>query len=112
MDDREVRLHVAPPLELAEHRVVVLDELDHHRPMELLRVLGAEPGPPASMGDDLLDEVQVAEEELLGGQVVAGGGGEGGHGSSYGESMPRILYEVGRVADIGRLKRGPYREKT
>jgi hypothetical protein len=41
------------------------------------------------MGDDLLDELKVPEEELLGGKV-GGGGGEGGHGGVYGESYPGI----------------------
>jgi hypothetical protein len=78
-DDREVRPDVAPPLEQAEYGVILLNELDHHRLLEVLRVLGTELGPPATEGDDLLDELQVPQEELLRGQVVAGWGGEGGH---------------------------------
>jgi hypothetical protein len=88
-DDREIGPDVAPPLEQAEYGVIVLDELDHHRLLEVLLLLRLEVGPPAAVGDDLLDERQVPEEELLWGKAV-GEFGEGGHGCVYGESYPGI----------------------
>jgi hypothetical protein len=80
--DREVRLEAAPPSVLPDFTVVILDELDPGVPREVLRILGAEVGPPTRMGDHLLDELQVPAEQLLGGQVV-GRGGEGGHANDW-----------------------------
>jgi len=77
--DGEKRRYLALPLELLEPGVVALDELLHDVALELPHVLRPEAAPPAGMADDRLDEVQVPEEELLGGEVVRGGG-EGGHG--------------------------------
>jgi hypothetical protein len=77
--DGEKRRDLALSLELTEPGIVTLDELLHDVALEIRGMLRPEAGPPAGMGDDRLDEVQVPEEELLGGEV-ARGGGEGGHG--------------------------------
>lgn len=76
----QVRPQATPSLELPEHCVVVLDELALDVLRKVLRLLTPEPGLPAGMGDNLLNELQVPEEELLGSEV-AGGGGEGSHRS-------------------------------
>jgi hypothetical protein len=90
-DDREAGLDVAPPLEQAEYGVIVLDELDHNRTMEILRILAAEPGPPAPMVDDLLDELQVPRKSCSG--VRPSGGGEGGPGGVLeAVSIAKILW--------------------
>ena len=51
-------------------------------------------GPPAAVGDDGLNEVQVPEEELLGGEAVGGGGREGGHGEWGILSRNPVMAEV------------------
>lgn len=56
-DHGEIGLDAALPVKQAEYGVIVLDELDHHLPMEVLRLLKAEMGPPATVGDDGLDEL-------------------------------------------------------
>lgn len=77
-DGRQIRLGRAGALVLPDLPVVVLDELDLDPGGEVLRILPAEPEPLAGVGDDLLNELQVPTEELVGGEVV-GGGGWGGH---------------------------------
>jgi hypothetical protein len=72
-------LKLLHPPELADAGVVVLDELLVDVLPGVLRLLPAERAPPAGLADDLLDELQVSEVELLGGEV-ARGDGEGGHG--------------------------------
>lgn len=47
---------------------------------KVFSILRAEVRLPSAITDDLLDKLQVPEEEMLGGEFVAGGGGEGGHG--------------------------------
>lgn len=78
--DPEICLEATSASVLTEHAVVVLDELDHDARGELLRILRGQAVPAGREGDELLDELQVPEEELLGGEV-AGGRGEGGHES-------------------------------
>lgn len=87
--DGEKSRYLALSLELPEPAIVVLDELLHDVALEILRMLRLEAGPPAGMGNDGLDEGQVPEEELLGGEA-ARGGGEGGHWCLYEQSNPEI----------------------
>lgn len=97
-DCREVRREAAAPLELPQHPVVVLDELLHDPGGEVLRVLPAEPGPPAGEGDDLLNERQALEEELVGGEV---GRRIGGHRGFYVGCRPEGLALRGIVTQRG-----------
>src|SRR6185295_17852982 len=78
-DSGEVGLEAAPPPELADAGVAVVDELLMDVLPEVLGLLPVERAPPAELADDPLDEFQMPEVELLGGEVVRGGG-EVGHG--------------------------------
>lgn len=73
-DGCQKRLGLAGALVLPDFPVVVLDELHLDAGGEVLRVLPAESVPVAGLGDDLLDELQVPAEEVLGGKVAGGGG--------------------------------------
>jgi hypothetical protein len=61
-DDGDVRAETTAPFELAEDRVVVLDQLQHHERAEILPVGTAQPPPPADEGDRPLDLRQVAQQ--------------------------------------------------
>src|SRR6185295_6615610 len=87
-DSGEVGLEAAPPPELADAGVAVVDELLMDGLPEVLGLLPVERTPPAELGDDPLDELQVPEVELLGGEVVRGGGEVGHGGRTW--NLPRI----------------------
>jgi hypothetical protein len=61
-DGREIRAHAAAPLELAQHLVVVVDDFQVDRRLQLLDRTRVEAVPAADELDHLIDDGEMVEE--------------------------------------------------